>query len=96
MSNEEPLYVLHCNSCPYKRHTNGCDLDDLYEVKTVDLQRRLPVYDERVKKTVTQTNRKRKKIFRCPKCGFTMKAFLIPRNQNEQTDWTDGSQAGPA
>ena len=49
----EPIYVLHCNKCSYKRHTNGYDLKDLIEVKTVDLQRHFPIYDPNIKKNMT-------------------------------------------
>jgi len=90
------IYVLHCNKCPYKRYTNGCDLNDLIEVKTVDLQRHLPIYDPTNKKTILQTNKKRKKLFRCPKCGFTLTPFPIQRNENEQTNRLDGSETGSA
>lgn len=87
----EITYVLHCNQCSFKRHTNGYDLKDLIEVKTVDLQRHLPIYDPTNKKTILQTNKKRKKMFRCPKCGFTLTPFPVQRNEDEQTNRFDGS-----
>lgn len=87
----DPTYVLHCNNCSYKRHSNGYDLKDLIEIKTVDLQRHLPIYDPNIKKTIHQKDKKRKKMFRCPKCGFTLTAFSVQRIENEQTDRTDGS-----
>lgn len=90
MNHNSYKYVLHCNSCSYKRHTNGNDLNDLIEIKTVDLQRHLPIYDPIFKKTVKQTNKKRQKLFRCPKCGFTLKSFnALEEENNEQTDRTD-------
>ena len=70
MTPSDPVYVLHCNQCSYKRHSNGYDLKDLIEVKTVDLQRHLPMYDPAIKKTILQKNKKRRKMFRCPKCGL--------------------------
>lgn len=89
MSSPDPQYVLCCNKCYYKRYTNGTDLSDLIEVKTLDLQRHLPIYDQKIKKTIVQTTKKRPKIFRCPKCGFSIKAFKVVRNEDEQTDRTD-------
>jgi protein-arginine kinase activator protein McsA len=89
MNPEEFNYVLHCSSCPYKRFSTGMDLDDLIQVKTVDLQKQIPRYDPLMKKTVVAPNKKRTKMFRCPKCGFTLKSFKINKDTDEQTNRTD-------
>jgi DNA-directed RNA polymerase subunit M/transcription elongation factor TFIIS len=77
MQDKEKKYILHCNKCPYKRITDGTDLEDLIQVKTVDLQRGLPKLDPEGKTVIQQPPKKRTKIFRCPKCGFSLKAYSL-------------------
>jgi hypothetical protein len=75
MNPEDKKYVLHCNKCSFKRFTNGDDLNDLIQVKTVDVQRFIPRLDPETKKSVNSPDKPRRKMFRCPECGFTLKAF---------------------
>lgn len=78
---ESKLYVLHCNKCTYKKFSNGKDIEGLILVKQSSLQRNLPKLDIINKKIVSAPDKKRNKLFKCPKCGFTMKAYQVEENK---------------
>jgi DNA-directed RNA polymerase subunit RPC12/RpoP len=75
MNPDKKIYVLHCNNCNYKRFTDGHDLSDLVEVKTSKIPRGIPKLDPLSNKPVTPPELKRQKFFKCPKCGYTVRAF---------------------
>ena len=92
---EKSLYVFYCNKCNYKRFSNGNDIGDLLQVKQSPIPRHIPKYDEANKITVNWPEKKRNKIFKCPKCGFTIKPHKVENQvkvekKNEQTDKFDG------
>jgi DNA-directed RNA polymerase subunit RPC12/RpoP len=81
-------YVLHCNQCNYKRFSNGNDIDDLLPVKQTKIQTNIPKYDYRSKKTIIHPEKGRLKMYKCPKCGFTIKAYNLIKEQDieEESD----------
>lgn len=88
-------YQFFCDKCSYKRFTNGNDLQDLVEVKISDIPRGSPVLDPSTKKIVIPPSIKRKKIFKCPRCGFIIKAKQIKEENNEQANKSNGCENSP-
>lgn len=89
-------YLLFCEYCAYRRITDGSDASDLHEVKRAPLMTGVPKWNPIEQKTETTAPRKRKRLFKCPKCG---RASLFPRKLNLQEDTneesnTSGHQAG--
>jgi len=82
----KPKYVLHCNKCSFKRFSDGNDLDDLLEVKVVDLSRGSPKYDPNSKKILNPPVKKRNKMFKCPKCGYTIKAYKTEQKVDKKDE----------
>lgn len=102
-------YQFFCDHCGFKRQTNGSDLGDLHEVKTTPIARGVPKLDPLAKpKTITfwgqpgmtvtgqiiPPTMKQQKKFKCPKCGYVIKAQKLEK-PNEQADKPDGREAGP-
>ena len=79
---EELKYVLHRNNCNYKRFSNGNDIDDLVLIKQSKIPTNVPKLDPIKKKAVNAPKKGRLKMFKCPKCGFTVKAYKL-QNQEE-------------
>jgi DNA-directed RNA polymerase subunit RPC12/RpoP len=93
-------YYLHCSNCNLKRYTNGMDLDDLIEIKRTQPMRLVPKVDKYSGKLVVPPDVKRPKMYRCPRCGFTLRGHTIPavpnlEGNNEQTNNPSGREAGP-
>lgn len=83
MKENPNLYVLHCNKCHFKRFSKGNDIDDLLQIKQSDIPRNIPKLDIVKKKSVNAPNKKRTKMFKCPKCGFTVKAYKVENVEEE-------------
>ena len=99
MTGQPPKYVLHCAGCNYKRFTDGADLGDLFEIKRAEPMRFLPKVDKYTKRVVVSENVKRPKMYRCPKCGRTLKGFPSGVKsevlEDGQTSQPNGREAGP-
>lgn len=78
---EEFKYVLLCSKCSFKRFSNGNDVGDLVLIRQSKFQSKVPKYDYREKKTVNHPEKNRMRMYKCPKCGFTLKAFKLADNQ---------------
>ena len=74
-SNNKFKYMIFCQQCKYKRYTNGEDLDDLVQIKNSNFQLGSVKYDPKTRTQYNPPLLKRTKLFRCPKCGFAMKAY---------------------
>lgn len=98
MSAQPPKYVLHCGGCNFKIYTDGKNLGDLYEIKRCEPMRFVPKVDKYSKKVVVSENVKRPKMYRCPKCGYTLKGFSSGVKsevlEDGETGQPDGRQAG--
>jgi hypothetical protein len=75
MNPDKKIFVLHCNQCNYKRFTDGYDLGDLIPVKRSNIPRAVPKIDPSTNKAVVPPDLKRQKYFKCPKCGYMVRAF---------------------
>lgn len=63
------MYQLYCQICNWKKITDGGDIKNLTEVKTSTIQREIPKFDKKEKKTIFSKDKIRKKRFKCPSCG---------------------------
>jgi DNA-directed RNA polymerase subunit RPC12/RpoP len=93
--NNPKTYQLFCNNCHYKRFSNGSDINDLLEIPQSPIPRGAPYVDAQTKKIVVPKQIKRIKHFKCPKCGYSIKAIELKpiEEKNEQTDRIDGCEA---
>jgi len=89
MKENPSLYVLHCSKCNYKRFSNGSDISDLLQIKQSNIPRNTPKLDIVNKKIVTAPDKKRAKMFKCPKCGFTIKSYKIETVEEEKETETE-------
>lgn len=105
-------YQFLCDNCSYKRITDGSDIQDLKEIKTAPVPKGSPKIDPEFKPvnivtrlhgpSVSKSNiivpdaYNQKKKFKCPKCGFAIRAKQIKMEpQDEQsTNSPDGSKTG--
>lgn len=87
-------YQFFCGNCGYKRITKGDDIQDLVQVKQSSVPRGSPYVDPFTKKVVIPSSINRVKTFKCPDCGYTIKAKkLTPEdNSNEQTNRINGCE----
>jgi predicted RNA-binding Zn-ribbon protein involved in translation (DUF1610 family) len=86
-------YQFFCGNCGYKRITKGDDIQDLIQVKQSSVPRGSPYVDPFTKKVIVPSSINRVKAFKCPDCGYTIKATkLSVENSNEQTDRTNGRE----
>ena len=95
-------YQFFCGNCGYKRFTKGDDVQDLVEIKTSPIARGSPQLDPNARQTtvvggIHQPAQiftgvtvppaiKQVKKFKCPKCGFVIKAKQLKEDFNEQAD----------
>ena len=89
-------YQFFCDHCGFKRFTKGDDIQDLTQVQQSAVPRGVPYIDPITKELKTPPPMKRAKVFKCPGCGFVIKAVkLIPVEiSDEQTNRTDGRETG--
>ena len=86
---DDQIYVLHCNKCNFKRFSNGNDINDLLLVKQSSIPRNIPRLDPVKKKAFTAPEKSRTKMFKCPKCGYTVKAYKIQNIDETEESKTD-------
>ena len=94
-------YQLFCDSCSYKRITDGTDIGDLQEIKTESIPRGAPLLNPYGKQrqnpivgqpgdlysgTITPQAMKQQKRFKCPKCGHVIKARKIQKTEHENDE----------
>jgi DNA-directed RNA polymerase subunit RPC12/RpoP len=80
------IYQLFCDNCSWKQINETIDFP-LPELKTVNIQKNIPYIDPATNKVVDSKNMKRKKSYKCPRCG----RILYPRkikNAQEEVDKT--------
>jgi predicted RNA-binding Zn-ribbon protein involved in translation (DUF1610 family) len=84
------LYQLYCDNCHYKKITDGVNIDDLIQVKKSKLQKDMPKLDPSTNKTIKPLFKEQKKTFKCPKCGFSIRARKIKTEEavSEQKEET--------
>lgn len=88
-------YQFFCCNCGYKRFSNGNDIKDLIEVVRSPIFAGVPKFDKEKKEIVVPKLIKTRKQFKCPGCGFLIKADkLIQKEENEQTNRDHGREAG--
>jgi predicted RNA-binding Zn-ribbon protein involved in translation (DUF1610 family) len=63
------MYQLYCQICHWKKITDGSDISELTEAKASQIQKEIPKIDKRTNETILSKYKKRKKRFKCPKCG---------------------------
>lgn len=80
------LYQLLCLNCSYKRFTNGSDVQDLIQVQQSSIPRGSPTIDPITKKTIIPKSIKRSLSFKCPMCGFLIKASIIPSEEKQNNE----------
>jgi len=103
-------YQLYCDQCHYKRTTDGSDLQDLYLIPSSPIQKEMPKLDPQAKsslivnrlhqpaismteiKAATFINQKKK--FKCPKCGFAIRAKQLKIEVKDEANRTDGRETG--
>jgi predicted RNA-binding Zn-ribbon protein involved in translation (DUF1610 family) len=88
------LYLLYCEICGYKRITDGSDAKDLVEVKTSPLFTTAPKIDPITKKHLKFKPKKRRKRFKCPKCGRVVFPKRIDNLEKNNEDYPPEYQAG--
>lgn len=91
-------YQFFCDHCGYKRFTKGDDIQDLVQVKQAAIPGGTPYIDPITKKLTTPKSMSRPKTFKCPGCGYLIKATkitLVETIPDEQTNRIDGREAGP-
>lgn len=90
-------YQFFCDNCGYKRFTKGDDIQDLVQVKQTSIPRGSPFIDPLTKKTTAPSAMSRPKSFKCPGCGYLIKAKKITFVENisdEQANRIDGCETG--
>lgn len=70
-------YQFFCSNCGYKRLTDGTDIQDLIPVKLSPVSTGAPFVDPLTKKIAVTPNKNQKKMFKCPKCGYSIFAKKI-------------------
>ena len=83
-------YQFFCDNCSYKRITKGDDIQDLVQVKRTSIPSGSPFVDPFTKKVVIPSSLNRVKAFKCPNCGYVIKAKKltlseIPTDQKNET-----------
>lgn len=81
---EPPKYMLLCQQCKYKRFTNGDDLQDLKVIPESPFQKGTVKYDPKSRTTYVPPKIQRRKLFRCPNCGFAMRAYDPHKRMEEK------------
>ena len=85
----EKTYQLYCDSCGYKRITDGTKDEDkkLVEVKVSPLFLSPPILDLITHKTIEAKFKKRPKRFKCPKCGMVIFPKKLKENDEKQVGY---------
>ena len=104
------FYQFYCGNCGYKRFTKGDDIQDLTEIKTAPIPRGGPQLTPGAKQNISQIAIHQPaqittgittpppiqqcKKFKCPQCGYVIKAKQLKEPDNEQTNRSDGCEGG--
>lgn len=80
----EYKYKFFCSNCCYTTYSNGTNIA-LKEFRLNPLQKNLPKLDENFK-LVESTYSQRIKMFKCPKCGFLIKAKEIKTKEEKEDE----------
>lgn len=84
-------YKFFCTNCTFKKVIGGNKIDEFVQVKQSDINRGSPKLDSE-NKTVVPPSIKRKKVFKCPECGYVIRPTELKiENKNNETDRIDGS-----
>ena len=87
------LYQLFCDTCSYKRITDGTDVADLVELSTSPVPGGVPYIDPYTSKVINPPPSPQKKKFKCPNCGFVIQARQIKKNEHtNETNFFNGSE----
>ena len=86
-------YQFFCTNCSFKKIIGGNQIDEFIQIKQSDISRGSPKLDLELKTVNIPPPIKRKKVFKCPSCGFVIrpKEVKLEDNKNE-TNRVDGSQ----
>ena len=74
------IYQLFCDNCSWKKINDTIDFE-LTEFKTVSIQKHIPYIDSATNKVVESKNMKRKKSYKCPRCGHILYPHKIENVQ---------------
>jgi predicted RNA-binding Zn-ribbon protein involved in translation (DUF1610 family) len=103
-------YQFLCEHCGYKRFSDGTDIKDLVEIPTSPIPRGSPQLNAQAKKSTTvgglhqpavittgisvPPSIKQDKKFKCPKCGFVIKAKKIKflEQETDEVNRADGRE----
>lgn len=85
-------YQFFCTNCCYKKFVPGNEIAEFVQVKQSDIERGIPVLDQESKTVSKPPPIKRKKVFKCPKCGFVIRPKELKEDKNESTNRTNGSE----
>lgn len=92
MKKTRKMYQLFCDNCSYKKISDGTgDIKELVQVQTSPIPRGTPFLSPETKKTIVPPPLERAKQFKCPNCGYLIKAREIKEVKYE-TDRVDGSE----
>jgi len=80
------LYQFYCETCNWKKITDGSGTQELVEVKTSPIPGGIPKRDLESGKTVTPKAIKQKRRFKCPNCGRVVFAKLLSTSKSSQTE----------
>lgn len=77
------LYQFFCDQCCWKRITENPEQQDLVIVLTSPVPKGIPHLDPVDKKIITQKPKILSKRYKCPRCGYIIKAKKIDDPQEE-------------
>lgn len=87
-------YQFLCNNCHFKKIIGGNQIGMFVQVKQSDINRGSPKLEPETNSINVPPPIKRKKVFKCPNCGFVIRPTEVKEKSNE-TDRIDGSQTSP-
>lgn len=88
-------YQFFCTNCSFKKFVPGSQIAEFIQIKQSDVERGTPFLDQELKTVSKPPPIKRKKVFKCPKCGFAIRPKELKEDKNESTNRINGSETGP-
>jgi hypothetical protein len=76
-------YKFFCENCQFTKYASGNEIIGLEEVIYSEVPGGIPKINLETKKVEKGKSIERKKRFKCPKCGFLIKATKIMGENNE-------------